>query len=115
MPENTPHQAADAIVGDHVETARVRRAPKYSVFLALGAALGILVAMILTFAFNGQADPAIGQTVSFSQGQVFGFLALVCGVVGLGLGGVVALIFERTIGRRTHEVVVDREDIRSVD
>lgn len=105
----------EVVIDDGVETATVRRAPKYSVFLALGAALGVFVAMILTFAFDGQANPAIGQTMSFTQGQVFGFLALVCGVIGLGLGGIVALVFERTLGRRTHKVVVDREEHLTID
>ncbi|MDL9978150.1 potassium transporter Trk [Microbacterium candidum] len=107
--------AEEVVIDDGVETATVRRAPKYSVFLALGAALGVFVAMILTFAFDGQANPAIGQTMSFTQGQVFGFLALVCGVIGLALGGIIALIFERTLGRRTHKVVVDREEHLTID
>lgn len=110
MPENHEEPAKEVVIDEGVETATVRRAPKYSVFLALGAALGVFVAMILTFAFDGQPNPELGQTMSFSQGQVFGFLALICGVIGLALGGIVALIFERTIGRRTHTVVVDREE-----
>ena len=42
-------------IEDHVERMRLRRAPKFSVFLLVGAALGMLVALILTFAFNGTA------------------------------------------------------------
>jgi len=115
MPENPEPPASDVVVNEGVQSARVRRAPKYSVFLVFGAALGILVAMILTFAFNGQPDPKLGQTMVYSQGQVFGFLALICGAAGLALGGIVALIFERTIGRRTREVKVEREDHLTTD
>ena len=44
-------------IDDRVERVRVRRAPKFSVFLLAGAALGIIVALILTFAFSGtEAD-----------------------------------------------------------
>ena len=38
---------------ERIETVRLRRSPKYSIFLLLGAALGIVVALILTVAFNG--------------------------------------------------------------
>ena len=54
----------------------MRRAPKISVFLILGAALGVLVAMILTFAFNGTAEVSPNTGVEYTQGQVFGFLVL---------------------------------------
>ena len=96
---------------DHIETVRVRRAPKISVFLILGAALGVLVAMILTFSFNGTADPSPNTGVEYSQGQVFGFLALVCAPIGLALGGIVALIFDRRSRRHTHEVAVDHASV----
>ena len=96
---------------DHIETVRVRRAPKISVFLILGAALGVLVAMILTFSFNGTADASPNTGVQYSQGQVFGFLVLVCAPIGLALGGIVALIFDRRSRRHTHEVAVDHASV----
>ena len=101
-----------AVVKDHIETVRVRRAPKYSVFLAAGAALGILVAMILTFAFNGTVDVSPNTGMVYSQTQVFGFLALICITAGIVVGGVVALILDRVFSRRTREVTVDRESVR---
>ena len=107
--------SSEVVVSDGVETARVRRAPKYSVFLVLGAGIGVFVAMILTFAFDGQPDPALGQTMQFSQSQIFGFLALVCGVIGLGIGGIIAIAFDHTIGRRTRPVAVEREEHLSID
>ena len=103
------------IVEDHIETVRVRRAPKYSVFLIAGAGLGILVAMILTFAFNGSGDVSPNTGLVYSSTQVFGFLALICITVGVALGGVVALILDRALARRTRDVVVDRERIRIED
>ena len=39
-----------------IETARVRRSPRYAIFCVAGAALGILAALILTFAFDGTAE-----------------------------------------------------------
>jgi uncharacterized membrane protein YdjX (TVP38/TMEM64 family) len=90
------------------DTVTVRRAPRYGTFIALGAVLGAVVALILTFAFSGQ--PAIeGELIEFDKGQVFGFLLLVCGTVGAALGAVVALVIDRTTARRARSVSVEHE------
>lgn len=99
------------VVDDRIETVRVRRAPKYGVFLTLGAALGVLVAMILTFAFDGTDLPSV-TGVQYSQTQVFGFLALIGIAVGVAVGGIVALVFDRALGKRAREVTVDHERTR---
>jgi hypothetical protein len=96
---------------DRRETLRVRRAPKISVFLILGAALGVFVAMILTFAFNGTAEASPNTGVEYSQGQVFGFLVLVCAPVGIVLGGILALILDRRSQSRTRQIAVDHESV----
>lgn len=113
-------QNADAAASHHelhedrIETVSVRRAPKFSVFLLSGAALGIVVALILTFTFDGTQDPnAVG--VVYSPGQVFGFLSLVCVTVGLALSGIVAIILDRRSDGRTHEMTADHETIHVVD
>ncbi len=112
---NTPQNASHhELLEDRIETVKVRRAPKYSVFLLLGAALGIIVALILTFAFDGTAEPT-DQGVVYSSAQVFGFLALICVTVGVALGGGVALLLDRTVGRRTREISVDHETVHVVD
>jgi len=96
---------------DHIETVRVRRSPKYSVFFIVGAGLGVIVALILTFAFHG-SEEVTASGVIYSQGQVFGFLALICITVGVALGGVVALIFDRALAKKAHDVTVDHERLR---
>ncbi|WP_417563016.1 potassium transporter Trk [Microbacterium sp.] len=107
------------LVEESVETVTVRRAPKMLVFLVLGAALGVLVALILTYGFgvvDAQGnEPSTVSAVTFTKSQVFGFLVLVCGVGGLAVGGIVALILERTLGRRTKRVQVDRESVTTAD
>lgn len=105
---------ADENTAHDVSSARVRRVPKYSVFLVLGGAVGILVAAILTFAFDGTADKSV-IGVTYSSGQVFGFLVLFCATGGVALGAIIALILDRTVGRRTHEVTVERERIITHD
>ncbi|MDQ1176620.1 hypothetical protein [Microbacterium sp. SORGH_AS_0421] len=41
--------------------------------------------------------------------QVFGFTALIFVVLGVAVGAIVALIFERTVGGRTRQVTVEHE------
>ncbi|WP_285138492.1 potassium transporter Trk [Microbacterium sp. lyk4-40-TSB-66] len=95
-------------IRDDIETATVRRAPKYGVFLAAGAFLGILVALILTIAIDGSDISPYTQVV-YSELQVFGFTALICVVAGVALAAIVALIFERVLSGRTRRVTVDHE------
>lgn len=96
------------------EHAQLRRAPRYSVFFLLGAGFGVVLAMILTFAF-GDAENISDIGLAYSQGQVFGFLVLFCIPVGLALGGGVALIFDRAFARRSRDVEITHEHIRVAD
>lgn len=118
QPENPeiddPHafDPAETVVEDHIERVRVRRAPKYSVFLVVGAALGLITAMILTFAFGDDATQSLNTGFTYSSGQVFGFLALIFIPVGLAVFGILALIFDRASRRNTREVTVDRETVQ---
>ena len=100
-------------IEDRVESVRVRRAPKISVFLALGAAAGIIVALILTFAFGGASDESPNTGLVYTQGQVFGFLALVGITVGVAVGAVIALILDRRSSRHTREVQVDHSTVHT--
>ena len=115
---SSPRARAELIEDDY-EEATVRRAPKVSVFLIVGAALGVIVALILTYAF-GVVDATGSEvsretTVAYSKSEIFGFLVLICGVIGVAVGGIVAVILDRTIGRRTKRVRVDRETVTPVD
>jgi hypothetical protein len=100
------------MTSDEIVGGRVRRSPRYGVFLVVGALLGVLVALILTFAYDGTSSPSVLTNVSFSQGQVFGFLALIVGSIGALIGGVVALVLDRTVGRRTRPVTLDHETVQ---
>lgn len=121
QPEGTPAPQSDATpdaaagrqhwTSDEILAAKVRRVPKYSVFMAFGVVVGIFVALILTFSWNGSAGPSPLTGVQYSSGQVFGFLAIFCGVIGLGIGGIVALIIDKISGRRTRTVLADRETV----
>jgi hypothetical protein len=103
----SPERPAD--VDDRIEVVEVRRSPRYGVFLLLGAGLGVLVAMILTFAFGtGRAGT---NGVVYSDFQVFGFLALICVALGLLVGGGIAILLEWTVGRRVRRLPADHERV----
>lgn len=96
------------------DTVTVRRAPRYGRFITLGAVVGVVVALILTFAFSGQpAQPELAR--DFDRGQVFGFLLLVCGTIGAALGAVVALLIDRATARRARSVTVMHESTHHPD
>ncbi|MGN8026641.1 potassium transporter Trk [Microbacterium sp. 22242] len=89
--------------------ARVRRAPRWGVFLGIGVAVGVILAFLLTIGGSFQASEATQVTYPF--GQVFGFLLLGTVPFGIAVLGVLALILER-LARRTERVVrVDRETV----
>lgn len=99
-----PDPEVTVTVGD----AQLRRVPRFGVFLVLGVVLGVIVALILSYAFDG-TDQVAANGVKYSRGQVFGFLAVFCGAAGLILGAVVAIVLDRTVGRRTRAVRMERE------
>lgn len=111
MPESpTPPPIHGA--GSHVQRVSVRRAPRFSVFLVAGAALGLLVAAILTFSFDGTANQSPNTGLVYTQGQVFGFLALICVAAGLAVFAGIALLLDRSSRRRVREVTVDHETVQ---
>ena len=103
---------SETIVEDRIERVRVRRAPKFSIFLIVGAVVGLL----------DRAGPDVRRTTAprtrapntgmvYSQGQVFGFLTLICVAVGVAVFATLAIVLDRRSSRRTREVTVDRETV----
>jgi ABC-type Fe3+-siderophore transport system permease subunit len=97
-------------VSNEIVEGRVRRAPKYGVFLTVGALLGVLVALILSFGVGEETTSPLTD-VTYSSMQVFGFLALIGIAVGLAVGGFVALLFDRASRRRARTVNFDHETV----
>lgn len=69
------------------EEVRVRRAPKFLSFFFLGAAAGLVVAMLVNLATSANA-PA-------GQASILGYLVVVFVVIGAGLGIGAALVIDR--------------------
>ncbi|WP_198587428.1 hypothetical protein [Brevibacterium epidermidis] len=82
----------------------VRRSPKYSVFMGIGAVLGIAIAGILAI-FVDPADMPMGYTV----GKGMGLMLLVLGSGGLFFGGLVALILDWRGRKKAKEFRVDAQ------
>ncbi|WP_235343547.1 hypothetical protein [Brevibacterium sp. UCMA 11754] len=88
---------------DQIDVA-VRRSPKYSVFMGLGAILGVLVAGVLTLFVDPEAMPT-GYTVAKGAG----LLLLVLAVGGLFLGGLLAVLLDWMGRRKSRKYRVDAE------
>jgi hypothetical protein len=99
QPEREPETASGETVLDET-TVTVRRSPRIVNFMILGAVLGALVAVLLTYAFP--------ENDRFSRTQVMGFLLLACVAAGVALASLVALILGRIVSRKAVTVVADR-------
>jgi hypothetical protein len=81
----------------------VQRSPRYLRFFLVGIIVGVLVALILTFSFPGDAQ--------FSQTQVFGFLVLITSAVGGTLGLIFALVVDRVYSRHVVTATAERTTV----
>lgn len=83
----------------------VRRSPRYSVFIGLGAALGVLVGLF--FALRPPAEPVAGT--EYARGSAV-WLIVVLLAVGFGfLGAIVALVLDRVATKRARSYTVSGE------
>lgn len=84
-----------------VRTVRVRRSPKITLFLALGAVVGAFVALVGTLSVP--TDPR------YPVPQVLGFLVLLLAPLGALVGGAIAIVIDRALGRTAREVQAEYE------
>jgi len=103
MSTSQPHRTPEIV------EARVRRAPRWGVFLGIGVGVGVVLAFALTVFGNFGASEA--TQVSYPFGQVFGFLLLWTVPAGIAVFGIIALIFERAARRSERVVRVDHETV----
>lgn len=83
-----------------LEQVTVRRSPKFLTFMILGIILGIIAALILTFAFPNESK--------FTLTQIFGFMLLITGTLGGTLGLVFALIVDRYFSRHVKQATAEK-------
>ena len=77
----------------------IRRAPKFSVFLILGGALGAIVTLALTM--SQPVDPEVGYAAAFGYFLLFGLPA------GVALGAVVAIVLDVVSKRRAKRATAE--------
>ena len=85
------------------ETVTVRRSPRYLRVFILGLIVGVVAALVLTVVF-----PIDSQ---YTVLQVFGFMLLISLSLGGALGLIVAIILDRTVGKRTITTQATRETV----
>lgn len=93
--------------------ATIRPVPRYGVFMGVGVVFGLIAAALLTWI--GSYEPSQALDVVYPAGQVFGFLLLWTVPIGLALGGVVALLLERTSRKQARTVRVSHETVTTED
>ena len=95
--------ATPARSSEEPATVQVRRSPRYTNFMLLGAVVGAIAAFVLTIAFP--------ENPEFGRLQVFGFLLLIGVAVGVALFGLLAILLDRVVGRKVHNVRADRLEV----
>jgi hypothetical protein len=83
----------------------IRRAPRYARFLLVGAALGVIAALIATSVFP------VDKNVGFSA--MFGYLLLYGVPIGLALGAATAVLLDRRATRRATTVIAGKMTVQA--
>jgi gas vesicle protein len=92
---------------DGATTVRIRRAPKFLVFIVLGAVIGVIVALVTTAYFP--VDPTVGF------GATFGYFALYGIVIGALLGAVIAVVLDKLLSRRAKTITASVDRLQIAD
>lgn len=85
-----------------VREVTVRRAPKFVPFMALGAILGFLAALVL--AYTGPVDPTL------TRESVLGFFTVAFALPGVLLAALLVLVIDRRSIRRAERARAERTD-----
>ncbi|WP_431790067.1 hypothetical protein [Kocuria palustris] len=94
----TPLRGSTAPVEDQEQltTLSLRRAPRVSVFLSTGAAIGLIAGIVIGVLGSGN--------VEFTTTQVIGYMAVIFALLGVALGAVAYVVADRISVRRAREV-----------
>ncbi|GEK80281.1 hypothetical protein [Agrococcus baldri] len=96
----------------HDVDVRVRRSPKFGVFMVVGAVVGALIGWGVT-AFQPPGVDDAGAPVDTTG--VLGLVIVVGVVLGLGAGALVALLVDRSLAKRGRVLVAEQTDVEPVE
>lgn len=85
------------------DQVKIRRAPKFGAFIAVGAVAGFIATLILTSLFP--TDPSVGLPATVAYFSLYGVSA------GVVLGALVALILDRRSSKRAKSVSAVHEEV----
>ncbi|MDY0947121.1 hypothetical protein SOM11_14075 [Frigoribacterium sp. CFBP9039] len=105
-PTGSTEPAEPVEVATHDEVT-VRRAPKYPVFLIMGALAGVIVSLIVTSLFPFQEGEGVAST--------YGYFSLWGLTFGGAIGSLVAIIVDRVSVRRAKSVTAERSRVDAPD
>lgn len=88
-------------------TVTIRRAPKFSAFIVVGALVGFLATLTLTSLFP--TDPDVGFGASLGYFSLFGV------PLGAVIGAAIALLFDRRGSRRATKVIASKLAVHDND
>jgi hypothetical protein len=102
-----PAEPAEPVeVASHDEVT-VRRAPKYPVFLIMGALAGVIVSLIVTSLFPFDQGQGVAST--------YGYFSLWGLTFGGAIGSLVAIIVDRVSVKRAKSVTAERSRVDAPD
>lgn len=87
------------------QTVELQRSVRIGRILIVGAIVGAVVGALVTTLF-----PVPGEAL-YTMGQIAGFMLLIGGVVGLALGGVLALILSAVAKRKRGTAVLEHTTV----
>ncbi len=109
-PAASPEQGAAPQERRRDVEVRVRRAPKYGVFAAIGAVVGAVVAWLIA----ELQPPAVNEAGALvDTTAVIGLIVVVGFVLGGAAGGVAALIADRASAKRGRTLTAERVDVEA--
>lgn len=111
-PAEQPEPAEPVAPAEPVEVAShdevtVRRAPKYPVFLIMGALAGVIVSLIVTSLFPFDQGQGVAST--------YGYFSLWGLTFGGAIGSLVAIIVDRVSVKRAKSVTAERSRVDAPD
>ena len=100
---NSSNPESDNSATDFPSEVKVRRSPRITNFLVLGALVGLVVTAIATFSFP--------ENEHYSRFQVFTFTGIILVAAGAAAGGIVAIVLERISRSRARTVRIQRSEL----